>query len=560
MPLRYGIVLVYLLLMCLPAFAQECPAGFGDNVLDFGAVQTRTVVSKKLWLKTSPTSNPIVVRGATVVSGGNVFSVKMPDKMLINPNDSTELEVECHSSQNINYTASVFIRIECTASGAIYSLPLTLRASCFYPDSVYNFTQNLIGAPLFQALNAYLQNQVVLTYKDARTAFFSQLDNRNGEVECVYTGRTIKTTTIPDPNQFNCEHTWPQSKGSDVPPPESDIYHLYPSWETANTKRSNYPFGMVGTSISWQDGGSKLGQAIGSNEIVFEPRDKHKGNVARSLFYFATRYGNRKGTNDAQGFLTSMESTLRKWCVTDTVDALEMKRNEGIAKIQQRRNPYIDHPELIDRIYNISTQPDFPKYPQPMVSDSTVIFGKEGQITFYVHNTGNDAASIQTVDFRNPTGDIFTLAQFDTTIAPGERARVVITSNKLNGSATARVRFAAGVPAVNVLLITLGTSSVASADGGDAEFDIEQNVPNPVTAGMTQITLHVPPQTENATRLKFYQLDGREVFDATSMIQWSSAGKGVVQLGEKELSQCGQFAFYRLTAPGHSMAKVMIVR
>jgi len=64
----------------------------------------------------------------------------------------------------------------------------------------------------------------------------------------------------------------------------------------------------------------------------------------------------------------------------------------------------------------------------------------------------------------------------------------------------------------------------------------------------------------NITSLKFYQLDGREVFDATGLIQWSSRGIGVVQLGEKELSQCGQIALYRLTAPGHSMAKVMIVQ
>ncbi|MBK9247950.1 MAG: endonuclease [Ignavibacteria bacterium] len=560
MPFRYGIVIVYFLSMYLPSFAQECPTQFGDNILDFGSVQTRTTTIKKLWLKTSPTANPIVIRSASVVSGENVFKVKLPSQILINPNDSTEIEVDFKSNQNINFSASAFLQVQCTASGATYSLPISLRASCNYPDTVYNFTQNLVGAQLFQSLSAYLQNQVVLDYKQARTAFFSQLDNRNGEVECVYTGRTIKTTTIPDPNQFNCEHTWPQSKGSDVPPPESDIYHLYPSWETANTKRSNFPFGNVTQNISWQDGGSKLGQATGSNEIVFEPRDKHKGNVARSLFYFATRYGNRKGTNDTQGFLTSMESTLRQWCVLDTVDALEMQRNEGIAKIQQRRNPYIDHPELIDRIYNIGNQPGYPKYPQPVASDTFLTFGNVGQLALYVHNTGNDAAVIQTVDFRNASGDIFTLAQFDTTIAPGGRARVVINSNKINGSATARVRFAAGVPAVNVFISTLGTSSIASLEGDAPIFAVEQNVPNPTSNTMTQITLHVPPQTVNATSLKFYQLDGREVFDATGLIEWSSGGKGVVQLGEKELFQCGQFAMYRLTAPGHSMAKVMIVR
>jgi endonuclease I len=528
---------------------------FTTSTIDFGSVQARTLATQILWLKSSPNSFPVNIRSVSVLSNAKVFSVVLPMETLLKPNDSIAVEVRFSSIQNIEYRTSAFVHVECTSSGAEYSLPLTFRAACFYPDTVYKFTQNLIGGALFQSLKSYLQNQAVLSYYDARNAFFSQLDNRSGEVECVYTGRKIKTTGIPDPNQFNCEHSWPQSKGSDVEPAKTDIFHLYPAWETANTKRSNYAFGKVTRNITWQDGGSKLGQADGSSDIIFEPRDQHKGNIARSMFYYATRYGNRKGANDSQGFLTSMESTLRLWNVLDTVDAAERNRNEGIAKIQLRRNPYIDHPEFADRIYNIGNQPDFPQYPQPIVSDSIITFGKENQLAFYVHNTGNEAAVIQTVEFKNATGDIFSLVQFDTTIAPDSRAKVVIHSTQAMGNATARVRFTSGIPSANVLLQTYNSTSVSDISVASSEFRLEQNIPNP-TSETTIIRFHVPEYLTNSTKLKFYSIEGMELFDATNNILWNH-GEGTLSLTQQH-PILPKYTIYRLITPGYSATKIMI--
>lgn len=177
---------------------------------------------------------------------------------------------------------------------------------------------------------------------------FETIDDLGGDtIECVYTGRKIKTESIPDVNifHFNTEHTWPQETFDSQEPMRSDLFNLYPSDEFANAKRANYPFGFVISDVVWEVGGSKLGKDV-NGKTVFEPRDQHKGNVARSLFYFIIRYPQNYGH-----FLDSVqESVLRTWNKLDLVDTREIQRNDSISLYQGKRNPFIDHPEFVDRI------------------------------------------------------------------------------------------------------------------------------------------------------------------------------------------------------------------
>jgi hypothetical protein len=141
---------------------------------------------------------------------------------------------------------------------------------------------------------------------------------------------------------------------------KSDLFHLYPTLSSANNARSNYPFGIVVSNITWQQGGSKRGNnSLGT--VVFEPRDVHKGNVARSLFYFCVKYNNVS----PGGFMAAVqENVLRQWNYSDTVNANERLRNNRIAPLQKVRNPFIDHPELVDRImstYSVANRTPVPK-------------------------------------------------------------------------------------------------------------------------------------------------------------------------------------------------------
>jgi len=48
-------------------------------------------------------------------------------------------------------------------------------------------------------------------------------------------------------------------------------------------------------------------------------------------------------------------STLIAWHWADPVDSFELNRNNVIHTMQGNRNPFIDHPELVDYIYGDST-------------------------------------------------------------------------------------------------------------------------------------------------------------------------------------------------------------
>lgn len=184
------------------------------------------------------------------------------------------------------------------------------------------------------------QGHTATSYDDARDLIFGSVDNRDGTVECVYTGQTIQTTTAPS-SGFNVEHSWPQSRGADFVPPRSDMHHLFPTTSESNNRRSANYFGDVVTNISWSENGSKLGEDS-SGTKRFEPRDIHKGNVARAMFYFSVVY--------EESIPEHEEAVLRQWHEDDPVDADERVRNQTVADLQNSRNPFIDYPEIADQI------------------------------------------------------------------------------------------------------------------------------------------------------------------------------------------------------------------
>lgn len=337
----------------------------------------------------------------------NVFLTTKFDisNFIINNSESRIIVLKFTATQNLIFYPQFFVYFKNEELKQSFTDYFKLICVMKYNDLYDSFTQNLNGLDLKNALKTYVANHKEYTYKDSRTYMFGTFDNVDGWVECVYTGEKIQTDGIPDVNitHFNNEHTWPQSKGADNEPEKSDIFHMYPTNEYANAKRGDYPFGNVVSNITWQVGNSKLGSDKDGN-IRFEPRDVHKGNVARSMFYFSIRY------NNPYSYLNSQEETLRKWMDVDKVDAREMKRNDDIASIQGKRNPFIDHPEFLERIFSISTNTDFPQVfstsiSQSQVDISTIVLEKKLNYDFYISNTGNSSISITNVQIENPDND-----------------------------------------------------------------------------------------------------------------------------------------------------------
>ncbi|MEZ4319684.1 MAG: endonuclease [Myxococcota bacterium] len=209
-------------------------------------------------------------------------------------------------------------------------------------EGFYASTLGLTGAPLATALQAATASQTCTDYSVARIFMFDTLDPRpsDGLVECVYTGVTAMPNGTTTPGTFNTEHTWPQSQGADTVPARCDLHHLYPTDAEPNNRRGSYPFGEV-VSSTWSGGGSTLGTDASGN-TVFEPRDVHKGNVARSILYFGFRYGY---TVDA-----AYKSVLQGWSSFDPPDEREVDRTLGIRDEQGSANPLVLCPWLVDAL------------------------------------------------------------------------------------------------------------------------------------------------------------------------------------------------------------------
>jgi hypothetical protein len=201
-------------------------------------------------------------------------------------------------------------------------------------------TRTLSGSALADAVTDAVAAQTCADYSDARSFLFGTLDNVGGNVECVYTGRVQGgvSATWTDWDNLNTEHTWPQSLGAGSEPAKCDLHHLFPTDAVTNSTRGSNPFGEVVNDTQSISGGSRMGTDA-SGDTVFEPRDQHKGNVARAMVYFAHRYGHP---------LSGDELALYKaWHQLDPVDATELDRTFAIAEEQELANPYVTCPDLL---------------------------------------------------------------------------------------------------------------------------------------------------------------------------------------------------------------------
>ncbi len=223
------------------------------------------------------------------------------------------------------------------------------------------------GQALLDGLVAQFKPGTIYDYGKARDTMFSKVYMFNDSLTGVYSGYTIYLDPNLDPtttafqNGINTEHTYPRSLGADSGNAKSNMYHLYATRENVNAERGNLPFGEVPDSetAEWYH----LGQSqtnIPSQDIdlfsergasAFEPREDHKGNVARAMFYFYTMY---KAEADAEdpNYFEQQKETLCDWHLLDPVDQNEWIRN-GLISIHQegKKNPFIMDCTLAERSY-----------------------------------------------------------------------------------------------------------------------------------------------------------------------------------------------------------------
>lgn len=197
---------------------------------------------------------------------------------------------------------------------------------------------------------------------------------------------------------YNREHMIPQSTFSTGSisnyPMYSDLFFVIPVDARINQLRSNYPYGIAGTTTYWSfTNTSKIGNSAVPNYAytgrVYEPIDEFKGDVARALLYFAVRYegklssfnhllgsGTITPTNDQspldgteeRAFDPAYLEMLKQWHILDPVSQREIDRNNAVFSIQKNRNPFVDHPNWVNLIWSETPDGIAPAAPSSLVS------------------------------------------------------------------------------------------------------------------------------------------------------------------------------------------------
>lgn len=217
------------------------------------------------------------------------------------------------------------------------------------------------GSALRQALATIIATNRYLGYlttPNTRDSLYAFVDDPDGDdmITDLYVGRTgfVNSRATAFTAGFETEHTWPQSRGADTDlAPGTDLNILFTADSQANRIRSNYPFGIVTQNVQWTSGAgvdvSQLGQDA-QGRVVFEPRASKRGDVARALLYFHTRYYGSGTPGFSLANFNVEEATLFQWAAADPPDAFEIARNAMVCRAQGNRNPFVDHPEWVAAI------------------------------------------------------------------------------------------------------------------------------------------------------------------------------------------------------------------
>lgn len=248
-----------------------------------------------------------------------------------------------------------------------FSLNITAQSNDYYSSC-----DNTSGAELKSCLHNLIDDHNFFPYTDNDSTDVwdilkkTDADPHNPEnVILVYSGiSTNAAQEYNDGNGWEREHVWSASHGDfkRVKVPGTDVHHLKPVHAYFNRSQGKYARDFDECTQPVLLNGS--GYDCYREDQAFEPRDMVKGDVARMIFYMAVRYEGDDGYPDLElvdkiGSSNYPEnlpkygklSTLLKWHQEDPVDNFERNRNEIIYSYQGNRNPFIDHPEYVQLIW-----------------------------------------------------------------------------------------------------------------------------------------------------------------------------------------------------------------
>lgn len=308
---------------------------YNDAVYNFNQAVTENIIIYAVW-------TPIVYQVSFETSGGTLIPNQTVNSgsMPIKPNNP-EKENNVFEGWYIGETKYEF-DTPITQNTVIYAQWREVEYTGYYLGM-----DGLTGANLIIFLNNLLEQMTGRQYSFGNTALqvTDRDPNNSSRLIEFYTGNSYNAAWDGG-TTWNKEHVWPQSLlGAKAEPNTiiniaTDLHNLKPSNPAINSERSNKWYGTVTNAESY-----------------YPSRAEIRGDIARMLFYMDIRWDqlvlvNLTGLQKPSIYQMGDLQTLLLWHIQDPVDDFERNRNDVIYGYQGNRNPFIDHPELVSKVYN----------------------------------------------------------------------------------------------------------------------------------------------------------------------------------------------------------------
>ena len=261
------------------------------------------------------------------------------------------------------------------------------------PEGYYSSLKGKKGAELKTAVHKIIKNAKVLSYGSGNQSswwgFYVTDVTDDGYCIDRYSPRETwqkygnRGSSI---GGMNIEHSFAQSWwGKGDCNLKKDLFNIMPCEQRINSSKGNRGMGIV-TKVTNTNGATKVGS--GANGLsLWEPADEWKGDFSRGYMYIVTAYEDyaNKWTSEGKNSLyNNTYPTLKEWAYklyiqwakADKPDAVEVKRNNDVYKIQGNRNPYVDFPNLMEYVWGDSTNIAF--NPETTVKSSSYVNGDGG--------------------------------------------------------------------------------------------------------------------------------------------------------------------------------------
>jgi len=208
------------------------------------------------------------------------------------------------------------------------------------------------GDEIFQSLHRLLNATHRPPGELPGETLYSRVDRRpDGALYPLYGGEgpkneeEVRERNTRDLEGYNLEHVVPKAWFDAKNPMRDDLHHLFTEERKCNSDRGDLPLREVEGNLKELP---QCGLMQTTHGKAFEPL-AGKGEAARAILYFVTRYpgevGDRRGEMDRSDL-----PRLLEWHRQYPVSDYERHRNETIQDIQGNRNPFIDFPELAEKV------------------------------------------------------------------------------------------------------------------------------------------------------------------------------------------------------------------